>query len=95
MTKCCNSSHPDHSKEISRLNRIAGQIEGIKKMIEDNRYCPDIMTQLKAIQSATKAVESSILQKHLESCVKDAFNSKDKKQTEEKINELVSLFKKQ
>ena len=54
-----------HKENLSRLNRIAGQIEGIKKMIEDGRDCPDIISQLRAVRSAVKSVESNILEKHL------------------------------
>ena len=76
MSDYCNSNkHPDHSKEISRLNRISGQIEGVKKMIEERRYCPDILTQLRAVSSATKSLEASVLEAHLGSCVADAFKS--------------------
>ena len=53
--------HPSHIENIPRLNRIAGQIEGIKKMIEDGRYCPEIISQLRAVRAAVKAVESNIL----------------------------------
>lgn len=90
---CCSTKHPDHSAEFSRLNRLSGQIDGIKKMIEEQRYCTDIITQLRAIQSAAKAVEMNILQRHLEACVRDAFNT-DKKQSAQKIDELMTLFKK-
>ena len=58
--------NPNHMENIPRLNRIAGQIEGIKKMIADGRYCPEIISQLRAVRSAVKAVESNILQKHLQ-----------------------------
>ena len=63
-------------------------------MIEERRYCPDIITQLRAIQSATKAVESNILRRHIGGCVKEAFNSKDQDRTERKIDELMSILKK-
>lgn len=94
MSNCCNNTHPDHSSQLTKLNRISGQIDGIKKMIDERRYCPDIMTQLKAIQAAAKAVESSMLKLHLESCVKDAFTSQDEQETQIKIEELIKLFKK-
>ena len=92
MSKCCNE-FPDHSKDLGRLNRISGQLNGVKKMIEENRYCPEIIAQLKAIQSAAKAVEGNILKRHLEGCVKDAFQSKSKKKAQEKIEELIDLIK--
>ncbi len=102
MPKAANNSnhcelenHPDHSVELSRLNRMAGQVEGIKKMIEEHRYCPDIMIQLRAIQSAAKAVESNILQRHLEACVRETFSTGAGDDQEEKIAELMRLFKKQ
>lgn len=94
MDICCDDTHPDHSQELVRLNRLAGQIEGIKSMIEERRYCPDIITQLRAVQSATKAVESNILRRHLEACVQDAFNNGNTAARDEKIDELMTLFKK-
>lgn len=94
MPNCCdNDTHPDHSKEISRLNRISGQLDGVKKMIEERRYCPDIITQLRAISSATKSLEASLLETHLEGCVVGAFKAKDAENQRKKIEELVTLFK--
>ncbi len=83
-------NNPNHTDNIPRLNRIAGQIEGVKKMIEDGRYCPEIIIQLRAVRSALKAVESNILHKHLQHCVAQSFASK--KDKEQKIEELKMLF---
>lgn len=80
---------PCHMENMPRLNRISGQIEGVKKMIEDERYCPDIITQLRAVRSAVKAVESNILKKHLQHCVAQSFTDADK---DKKIEELKMLF---
>lgn len=82
--------NPSHLKEISRLNRIIGQVEGIKKMIEANRYCPDILIQLKAIRSAVRSVESNILASHLQHCVAQSFESEIDR--EQKIAELKEIF---
>ena len=82
----------DHSDNLPRLNRISGQIEGIKKMIDDKRYCTDILMQLRAVRSALKSVESNILQKHLHLCVAQSFNSDSEK--DKKIEELKMLFDK-
>jgi len=87
------NKHPDHSGEISRLNRILGQIDGVKKMIAERRYCPDIIIQLRAINSATKAVEVSLLETHLEACVIETFKAKNKKDQQQKTEELIKLFK--
>lgn len=81
---------PKHEKEIARLNRISGQVEGVKKMIADNRYCPDILTQLRAIRSAVKAVESNILKRHLQHCVLQSFVSEEER--DRKIEELQTIF---
>lgn len=55
----------EKKKLINRLNRISGQIDGVKKMIEDNRYCDDILTQLSAIEKAVKSLSSVILERHM------------------------------
>lgn len=86
--------HPDYSNEIPRLNRIVGQVNGIKKMIEERRYCPEIIMQLKAITAACKSVETILLEKHLESCVIGAFNADNKEEQDIKIKELTALYKK-
>ncbi len=81
---------PNHKENLSRLNRIAGQVEGIKKMIEQERDCLALVTQLRAVQSALKAVESNVLHKHLRQCVADAFVCE--KDRDQKIKELQFLF---
>lgn len=93
---CCGGTtvHPDYSSEFPRLNRIAGQVEGIKKMVTDRRYCPDIIIQLRAIRAAVNAVEANILEKHLDACVLDAFNSGNAKEKKKKMEELKELYRK-
>ena len=85
--------HPDHKKHLPRINRVIGQLDGIKKMIDNNRYCPDIMVQLKAVSSAVKSIETQILKTHLEHCIKDVFNQNNKLDQKDKINELLNLLK--
>lgn len=82
--------HPCHRENLPRLNRISGQIEGVKKMIEGGRYCPDILMQLRAVRSALRAVESNILQKHLQHCVAESFRTGEA--AEQKIKELKQIF---
>ena len=91
---CQDDSHPSHKKQLSRLNRIAGQIEGVKRMIDERRYCPEILTQLRAIRSAVKSLETSVLEKHLNCCVAEAFSSGSKKVREKKVEELTAIFQK-
>lgn len=95
MSDCCaHKKHPDHAEDIPRLNRINGQVEGIKKMIEEGRYCPDIMAQIKAIRSALKSVEANMLERHLAGCVADVMEKGNKKDKTLKIEEIKNLFKK-
>ncbi|MBS4168214.1 metal-sensitive transcriptional regulator [Parachlamydia sp. AcF125] len=90
---CQNPHHPSHLKELANLNRISGQIEGIKKMIQESRYCPEILTQLRAIRSAIKSIELRILDVHLTSCVTQASLSNDQKEQKRKIDEIRELIK--
>lgn len=95
--KCCGDGeatahHPDHAKELHRLNRISGQIEGVKRMISEREYCPKIITQIQAVRAALKSLEAVVLEKHLASCLKDALGSRDRKEAEKKMAELMELF---
>ena len=85
-------SHPDHSSHLKRLNRIKGQIEGIERMIVGHRYCPDILTQIRAATSALKAVEVEIFRDHLKGCVRSAFQTRDTFDSEEKIQEIIKMI---
>ena len=87
------SSKPKHLDNLPKLNRISGQVEGIKKMIEEERYCLDIVYQIKAVRSALKSVEKNILHNHIHHCVASSFNS-PKEELQQKIDELVLLFDK-
>ena len=84
----------DHASDLHRLKRISGQIDGIRKMIDEKRYCTDILVQTKAVRAAVKALEVSILEKHLNHCVATAFDSKNKTESQKKMNELLDIFAK-
>ncbi len=88
-----HKQHPDHSKDLVRINRIIGQLNGIHKMIEDRRYCPDILQQIKAVGAATQSLEKSILEVHLRNCVKEAMLSRKTANIEDKIDELMDLIR--
>ena len=87
------TSKPNHLENLPRLNRISGQIDGVKKMIEEGRYCVDIINQIKAARSALKSVEKNILEKHIRHCVAASFQSSQEEQ-QRKIDELLALFDK-
>lgn len=80
--------------KVRRLNRIAGQVNGISKMIEDDRYCMDILHQLQAVKSALAKVESQVLKDHAACCIADAIRSGDAAEQKQKFEELVDLFEK-
>jgi DNA-binding FrmR family transcriptional regulator len=82
-----------HEKELKRLNRIEGQVRGIRKMIEEGRYCVDVATQIKAARSALKEVGLSVLDAHLRTCVTEAVLSKKEQRVDEKIKEVIGLAK--
>ncbi|MEI9888616.1 MAG: metal-sensitive transcriptional regulator [Rhizomicrobium sp.] len=79
-------------KLVARLSRIEGQVRGIARMVEEERYCIDILTQMQAIKSALRKVEEEILKGHAAHCVAHAIKSGDAKDQTEKFNELVELF---
>lgn len=81
--------------KVNRLNRIAGQVRGIGQMIEDGRYCMDILTQMQAVKSALAKVESEVLKDHAASCVAEAIASGDEAEQRAKFNELVELMQRQ
>ena len=81
----------DEKKQLTkRLNIIEGQIRGIKQMIEDNRYCDDILTQMLAVNKALEGLENVILEKHLERCIAKQIKGGHTEVTEE----IMNLFKK-
>jgi DNA-binding FrmR family transcriptional regulator len=92
MSNCCGE-HPDHNVEIGRLNRALGQVDGVKKMIQERRYCVDILIQLKAVRAALRSIEANILERHMQQCLEDACVDGDKEQLAEKIAEVVKLLK--
>ena len=84
----------DHRAQLSRINRIEGQVRGVKNMVEEGKYCVDILTQIKAIRSALKGLELQILEGHANHCLMNAIESKSKSDVQEKINEIMDLIKK-
>ena len=83
-----------HEADLVRLRRIEGQIRGVQKMIEEKRYCVDILTQLTSIVGAIKSVEENILERHLKGCVHQSFTKGSKDDKARKIDEVVDVLKK-
>jgi CsoR family transcriptional regulator, copper-sensing transcriptional repressor len=85
-------SLPNHTGQLKRLARIRGQIDGVGRMIEQERYCIDILAQTTAIRAAIKSLEAAILEKHMAHCVHDAMTARG--DADQKIQELLEVFKK-
>ena len=79
-------------KTGDRLRRTEGQIAGIRRMVERDRYCVDILTQTSAAVSALRGVEDVVMQNHRNTCVVDAIRSEDSAQQQEKIDEVMSVI---
>ena len=94
MPDCCHAKHTPRSDELKRdvtrrLNRAIGQLNGVKSMVEEDRYCGDVLTQLAAAQSALKSVSRLVLQDHLETCVVERVQEGDT----EVVDEPMTLLK--
>jgi copper ion binding protein len=77
---------------LNRLKRIEGQVQGIQRMVEEQKYCVDILLQVSAVQGALDQVSKRLLGRHIESCVAAAFASGNDRQRERKIEELLEVF---
>ena len=78
---------------IKRLNRIEGQVRGISRMMEEDRYCIDIITQLSAVGAALRRLEEEILHDHVTHCVEHAIASGNKAEQRRKIEELMDVVR--
>jgi DNA-binding FrmR family transcriptional regulator len=79
-------------KVTQRLKRIEGQVGGVVRMVEDNRYCIDLLTQISAVRAALHKVEEEILRDHLNHCVAEAFASGHVGDQRDKVEELVQTL---
>lgn len=80
-------------KADTALKRIEGQVRGVSKMLDENRYCIDIVTQIEAVRAALAKVEGDLLRQHLQHCVHKAMASKDSRARERVIEELIDVFR--
>ena len=78
--------------QLARLGRIEGQVRGIARMIEENRYCIDVLNQIRAARAALDKVEQETLGDHLRHCVADAFHGGSARERQIKIDELIEVL---
>ncbi len=83
---------PAKTSVMKRLKRIEGQVRGLARMVEDDRYCIDIVTQLSAVRAALRRVEEEILADHVAHCVEHAIASGNKAEQRRKVAELTSVM---
>ncbi len=76
----------------NRLSRIEGQVRGVARMIDEDRYCIDVLTQLQAVRAALAKVETELLNDHLHHCVEGAISGGDAADQRQKVNELIQLL---
>ncbi len=74
-----------------RLKRIEGQVRGIHKMVQEDRYCMDILAQTRSIMAAMRKVEDQIMENHLHTCVREAMVSSDQNEVNEKVSEVMTV----
>ncbi len=77
---------------LRRLSRIEGQVRGLARMVEDDRYCIDIVTQISAVRAALRRAEEEILEDHVAHCVEHAIASGDKREQRRKVSELIDVL---
>lgn len=88
-------SDADRDEIADRLSRIEGQIRGLQRMVEEDRYCGDILDQIHSVQQALKSVGRAITRNHLETCVTDAIRSGDEQAAQESYDEIMGLLEKE
>lgn len=83
-----------HEEQLQFLKKIEGQVAGLQRMIEEKRYCVDILTQIRSVIGALHRVEGEIFRKHLDGCVVQALKGKSEIEKQKKIDEVVELVEK-
>ena len=84
--------HNDKPKLLNRLSRIEGQVRGVARMVEEDRYCIDILTQIQAVRAALGRVETELLKDHLNHCIVAAIQGGDPEEQRRKAGELIQIL---
>ncbi|MFG1348979.1 metal-sensitive transcriptional regulator [Xanthobacter autotrophicus] len=83
---------PTKEQVLKRLSRIEGQVRGLSRMVEEDRYCIDLITQVSAVRAALKRVEEEVLRDHVAHCVEHAIRSGDAEDQRQKVKELMDVI---
>ena len=84
--------NPDHGGSLAALKRIEGQVRGVQRMVEERKYCVDILYQIHAVIGALVKVEDKILAKHFESCMVSASKGKSDYERKQKLDEMLKII---
>ena len=88
-----SKSSASKSSSLKRLGRIEGQVRGLARMVESDRYCIDIVTQISAVRAALRRVEEEVLSGHIAHCVDHAIKSGDRREQRKKVAELMDVVR--
>jgi DNA-binding FrmR family transcriptional regulator len=88
----CDTTDPAKKRTLTRLKRIGGQVDGVQRMVEEDRYCVDVLTQIAAIQAALAKVGHEVLERHMQTCVARAFDSGDPGERERVVQEVMEVL---
>jgi CsoR family transcriptional regulator, copper-sensing transcriptional repressor len=92
---------PAHARQVDagvkqnmlvRLRRVEGQVRGVQKMVDQERYCPDVLTQMSAIHESLRSIERILMKNHLQHCATEALRSGDEHKAQQTYDELTDLF---
>ena len=86
------NKNPSHEDNLVALRRIEGQVRGVQRMIEERKYCIDILNQIYAVKGALSRVEEKILEKHFRNCVTEAVQGSSEKDKQQKMDEIFKLI---
>jgi DNA-binding FrmR family transcriptional regulator len=84
--------HEAREQARQRLRKVAGQVAGLERMLDEERYCVDVLLQIAAVRGALDRVGKLLLESHVETCVASAFQSGSRKERDEKVQELLDVF---
>ncbi len=85
-------TNPSHVNNLVALRRIEGQVRGVQRMVEERKYCIDILNQIYAVKGALGRVEEKILEKHFRNCVTEAVTGSSEKEKQQKMDEIFKLI---
>ena len=86
--------NPSHRDSLVALRRIEGQVRGVQKMVENRKYCIDILNQIHAIKGALVRIEEKIIERHFQNCVTQAIKGSSEREKQQKLDEILTLIRK-